>query len=130
MNMSTHALVVLLLFDDDKDGEGLSYTVRGHPLTLLRLQDIKASTDMPDPELQRTLQSLALGKYRILQKNPKGRDVNPTDTFTFNDSFTCPLARFKIMQVVARVESAKEREETQEMVDEERKHQVEVSTPG
>lgn len=130
MNMSTHALVVLLLFDDDKDGEGLSYTVRGHPLTLLRLQDIKTSTDMPDPELQRTLQSLALGKYRILQKNPKGRDVNPTDTFTFNDSFTCPLARFKIMQVVARVESAKEREETQEMVDEERKHQVEVSTPG
>ncbi|RSH91470.1 cullin-3 [Saitozyma podzolica] len=114
VNMSTHALVVLLLFDDDKDGEGLSYT------------DIKASTDMPDPELQRTLQSLALGKYRILQKAPKGRDVNPTDTFTFNDSFTCPLARFKIMQVVARVESAKEREETQEMVDEERRHQVEA----
>jgi cullin 3 len=85
---------------------------------------------MPDPELQRTLQSLALGKYRILQKAPKGRDVNPTDTFTFNDSFTCPLARFKIMQVVARVESAKEREETQEMVDEERRHQVEVSTPS
>jgi cullin 3 len=97
---------------------------------LLILQDIKASTDMPDPELQRTLQSLALGKYRILQKAPKGRDVNLTDTFTFNDSFTCPLARFKIMQVVARVESAKEREETQEMVDEERRHQVEVSTPS
>lgn len=92
-------------------------------------QDIKQSTDLPDPELQRTLQSLACGKFRILTKSPKGRDVNPNDSFTFNETFACPLARFKIMQVVAKVESAKEREATEGMVDEERRHQVEVSRP-
>lgn len=81
---------------------------------------------MADADLQRTLQSLACGKFRILTKSPKGRDVNPTDTFTFNEAFQCPLARFKIMQVVAKVETAKEREETEGMVDEERRHQVEV----
>lgn len=82
---------------------------------------------MIDPDLQRTLQSLACGKFRVLTKAPRGRDVNPTDSFAFNESFTSPLARIKIMQVSSRVETTKEREETQEMVDEERKHMVEVS---
>lgn len=62
-----------------------------------------------------------------MTKHPKGRDVNPNDTFSFNEAFTSPLARIKIMQVASKVESTKEREETQEMVDEERKHMVEVS---
>jgi cullin 3 len=98
----------------------------------LTLQDIRTATDMPDADLQRSLQSLACGKYRVLTKHPKGRDVNATDQFTFNDAFVCPLARIKIAQVVSKVETPKERNETQEMVDEERKHQVEVrhSTPA
>lgn len=93
---------------------------------LLTAQDIRAATDLPDADLQRSLQSLACGKYRVLTKHPKGRDVNATDQFTFNDAFVCPLARIKIAQVVSKVETPKERNETQEMVDEERKHQVEV----
>lgn len=52
--------------------------------------------------------------------------MGPNDTFAFNDAFTSPLARIKIMQIASKVETPKEREETQEMVDEERKHQVEV----
>lgn len=61
-----------------------------------------------------------------MTKTPKSRDVGPNDTFTFNDGFTSPLARIKIMQIASKVETPKEREETQEMVDEERKHQVEA----
>lgn len=61
-------------------------------------------------------------------KTPKGREVAPTDTFAFNEGFTCPLARIKILQVAAaRVETGKEREETEGMVEEERRFQVEVS---
>jgi cullin 3 len=90
-------------------------------------QDIKTSTDLPDPDLVRTLQSLACGKFRVLTKTPKSRDVGTNDTFAFNEGFTSPLARIKIMQVASRVESGKEREETQGMVDEERKHVIEVS---
>ncbi|WVW86394.1 hypothetical protein I302_108440 [Kwoniella bestiolae CBS 10118] len=114
LNLSTHALVVLLLFEDTKSGESLTYP------------EIKSSTDLPDPDLIRTLQSLACGKFRVLTKIPKGRDINPTDKFEFNESFTSPLARIKIMQVASKVETTKEREETQEMVDEERRHQVEA----
>ena len=130
LNVSTQALVALLLFEDLKADEILSYAVSSPKCCRTRkahkLQDIKASTDMADPDLQRTLQSLACGKFRVLTKLPKGRDVNPTDKFSFNESFTSPLARIKIMQVASRVETSKEREETQEMVDEERKHMVEV----
>lgn len=61
-----------------------------------------------------------------MTKIPKGRDVSPTDQFAFNEAFTCPLAKVKIMQVASKVETTKEREETQEQVDEERRHQVEV----
>jgi len=131
LNVSTQALVVLLLFEDLKPEETLSYAVSSGFLTCISrpdyCQDVKASTDMTDPDLQRTLQSLACAKFRVLTKIPKGRDVNLTDNFSFNDAFTSPLARIKIMQVSTRVETSKEREETQEMVDEERRHMVEVS---
>jgi cullin 3 len=90
------------------------------------MQDIKSATDLQDSDLQRTLQSLACGKYRILTKSPKGRDVGLNDEFSFNESFTANLAKLKIMQVASKVETSKEREETQEQVDEERRHQVEV----
>ncbi|BEJ15327.1 hypothetical protein CspHIS471_0410940 [Cutaneotrichosporon sp. HIS471] len=114
LNVPTQALVVLLLFEEAKEGDVLSYS------------EIKSATDLADSDLQRTLQSLACGKFRVLTKTPKSRDVGPNDTFAFNDGFTSPLARIKIMQIASKVETPKEREETQEMVDEERKHQVEA----
>ena len=40
--------------------------------------------DTDDAELQRTLQSLACGKRRVLKKRPAGRDVNKTDRFIFD----------------------------------------------
>jgi cullin 3 len=65
-----------------------------------------------------------------LTKNPKSRDVGPNDKFSFNNSFTCPLAKIKIQTIVGRVENTEERAETQEKVDEERKHQIEVGPNG
>jgi len=114
LNVSTYGLVVLLLFEDSEEGEELS------------LQDIKSATQIPDADLCRALQSLACGKYRILTKNPRSRDVNPNDKFSFNVGFTCPLAKIKIQTIIGKVESGAERTETQERVDEERRHQIEA----
>ncbi|KAN0061283.1 hypothetical protein ACQY0O_006129 [Thecaphora frezii] len=114
LNVSTYALIVLLLFEEVEEGQSLGY------------EDLAASTSIPDADLQRTLQSLACAKYKILIKEPKGREVNKSDRFTFNHSFSCPLARIKIAQVAARVESAGERKETTEKVEEERKNMVEA----
>ena len=60
---------------------------------------IKAATNMEDGELKRTLQSLACGKARVLNKFPKGRDIEETDKFRFNGDFTNKLFRIKINQI-------------------------------
>lgn len=60
---------------------------------------IKAATNIEDFELRKTLQSLACGKTRILNKIPKGRDIDDGDKFKFNEDFTHKLFRFKINQI-------------------------------
>ncbi len=52
-----------------------------------------------DDELRRTLQSLSLGKARVLIKVPKLKDVLNTDQFIFNKDFKHRLCRIKINQV-------------------------------
>ncbi|KIR98783.1 Cullin 3, partial [Cryptococcus deuterogattii 2001/935-1] len=133
VNLSTLCMVVLLAFSDLPPGDILSYN------------ELKTQTSLPDAELARTLQSLACGKHRLLVKHPKGRDIGKEDTFEFNDSFSSPLARIKILQIAPSsaststsgsasassmlaggVENAQEREETERQIDEERKHQTEA----
>ena len=50
-------------------------------------------------ELKRTLQSLACGKARVLNKNPRGKDVEDGDRFNFNKDFRHKLFRIKINQI-------------------------------
>mgnify|MGYP001800982942 FL=1 len=49
--------------------------------------------------MKRTLQSLACGKARVLHKNPKGKDIDDLDSFTYADDFKHKLYRIKINQV-------------------------------
>ena len=90
------------------------------------LQEIKSATSIPDVDLKRQLQSLACAKYKILKKHPPGRDINSTDSFSFNVDFSAPLQKIKISTVLSRVENTEERKETKDRIDEERKHQTEV----
>ncbi|KAK1305136.1 Cullin-4 [Acorus calamus] len=86
--VSLFQTVVLMLFNDT---EKLSF------------QDMKDSTSIEDKELRRTLQSLACGKVRVLQKIPKGRDVEDNDIFVFNEEFTAPLYRIKVDAAIVRI---------------------------
>ncbi|ORY52476.1 Cullin-domain-containing protein, partial [Rhizoclosmatium globosum] len=63
--------------------------------------------------LDRTLQSLACGKTRVLNKSPKGRDVNPSDSFDFNDAFENPLFRIKVNSIQLK-ETVEENKDTTE----------------
>lgn len=49
--------------------------------------------------MRRTLQSLALGKKRVLKKQPTGKDVNDDDVFSFNTDFTDPAFRVHINSI-------------------------------
>jgi cullin-4 len=50
-------------------------------------------------ELKRTLQSLALGKARVLTKKPMSREVEKSDVFCVNTKFESRLVRVKINQI-------------------------------
>lgn len=115
LNVSTFAMIVLLLFNELAED------------MCLTLEDIQTQTEIPEQDLKRTLQSLACAKYKILTKEPKGRDINQGDKFYFNEGFTANLARIKIQTVANKVESEGERKQTQDKVDEERKHQIEAA---
>ena len=53
-------------------------------------------TDIPERDLTRALQSLAMGKptQRILLRNARGKDIAPTDVFLVNDSYTSKYIRY------------------------------------
>ncbi|KAJ7903539.1 Cullin-domain-containing protein [Mycena olivaceomarginata] len=114
LNVSTLALVILLLFEDLGPDEFMTY------------EEIKQATSIVDNELQRQLQSLACAKFKILKKHPPGREVDPSDSFSFNADFSSNLQKIKISTISSKVESGEERKETKDRIDEERRHQTEA----
>jgi cullin 3 len=117
INLPTFAAVVLLLFQNVEEGEEKSY------------EDIKNETQIPDADLQRALQSIACAKFKLLKKIPPSREVHPGDSFTYNVDFSSPLQKIKIGVISTKIESNEERKETRDRIEEERKHQTEVSLP-
>ncbi|KAJ3109116.1 Cullin-4B [Phlyctochytrium bullatum] len=88
--------------------------------------DIASQTNIEEKELERTLQSLACGKVRVLTKHPKGKDVKKTDVFEFNDNFENPLYRIKINSIQMK-ETPEEQKETTEKVFADRQYQVDAA---
>ena len=107
--------LVLLLFNDLPS-----------PDSSLTYKDIQKDTGLSEAELRRTLQSLACAKYRVLTKTPKGRDVNDTDTFVFNSSFSDPKMRIKINQIQLK-ETKEENRETHKRVAEDRHFETQAA---
>ncbi|CAK9237113.1 unnamed protein product [Sphagnum troendelagicum] len=111
LSVSLFQTVVLMLFNDAQS---------------LTFQEIKDTTAIEDKELRRTLQSLACGKVRILNKNPKGRDVEDEDSFTFNLDFVAPLFRIKVNAIQLK-ETVEENTSTTERVFQDRQYQIDAA---
>jgi cullin 4 len=114
LSLSAFQAIVLVLFNDIGANGNLSY------------EDLRSATGLVDAELKRTLQSLACAKFRILNKHPKGRDVNRTDTFTVNLNFTDPKYRLKINQIQLK-ETKEENKETHERVALDRQYETQAA---
>ena len=92
----------------------------------LTYDDIEKATGIEARELKRTLQSLSLGKVRVLLKEPKTKEVNRTDTFTFHKDFTAPLYRLRINNIQMK-ETQEENQSTTERVFQDRQYQVDAA---
>jgi cullin 3 len=119
LNVSTYAMVILLLFNDLPADQCLTY------------EEIQARTSIADNELGRNLQSLAVApKTRVLRKEPMSKDVKPGDRFYFNDNFTSQYLKVKIGVVSnagSKAENSDERRVTRRKADEERGTTIEAA---
>eukprot|EP00301_Raphidiophrys_heterophryoidea_P025148 c8369_g1_i2.p1 GENE.c8369_g1_i2~~c8369_g1_i2.p1 ORF type:complete len:545 (-),score=95.66 c8369_g1_i2:97-1731(-) len=112
LSVNTHQMMILLLFND-----------RDH----YPFQVIASKTQIPIPELKRQLQSLACAKTKVLLKEPKGKDVDDSDQFSFNADFTSRLVKVKIATLSSQKETESQNKETRTKVDDDRKHQIEAA---
>ncbi|KAK2029853.1 Cullin family protein [Colletotrichum zoysiae] len=92
----------------------------------LTYEQISQSTNLQGGELARTLQSLACGQFRVLTKHPKGKEVNPTDTFTINKAFSHPKIRVKINQIQLK-ETKEENKATHERIAQDRRFETQAA---
>ena len=119
LNVSTYAMVILLLFNDIPIGESLSF------------EEIRARTMIPDHDLIRNLQSLAVApKTRVLKKDPTSKDVKPTDRFFYNQDFQSMFTKVRIGVVSSagnKIETQSERKETEKKMNDERGGGIEAA---
>ncbi|KAI1789168.1 Cullin-4B [Ganoderma leucocontextum] len=111
LSVSLYQAVILLLFNGD---------------TEIGYADIKEQTSLDDAELQRTLQSLACGKKRVLKKDSGGKDVKATDKFLFNVDFTDPRRVVHINSIQSK-ETPEETKRTQSSIEADRKHALDAA---
>jgi cullin 3 len=118
LNVSTYAMIILLLFNELPADQFLTF------------EEIQAQTNIPQSDLVRNLQSLAVApKTRILIKEPMSKDVKPTDKFYFNEGFQGKFVKIKVGVVSSgnKVESDRERRETEKKNDDSRGFCVEAA---
>ena len=102
-------------------------------------------TGIPERELKKSLQSLAMGKptQRILCRRGASKEIGEcggggarqstiavaesADIFYVNDAFTSKLTRIKVQLVSSRGETEPERKETLKKVEDDRKHEIEAA---
>jgi cullin-4 len=109
--VSLYQAAILLLFNDT---ESMPYSAIAH------------AVGMEDKELRVTLQSLACAKIRVLNKEPKGRDVDDTDVFHLNSKFDVKQLRIKINSIQLK-ETQEENDKTTESVFQDRQYQVDAA---
>ncbi|XP_062237390.1 cullin-4A isoform X2 [Platichthys flesus] len=111
LQVSLFQTLVLLMFNE---GEEFS------------IDEIRTATGIEEGELKRTLQSLACGKARVLNKNPRGKDVEDGDRFNSNNDFKHKLFRIKINQIQMK-ETVEEQVSTTERVFQDRQYQIDAA---
>lgn len=121
LHVSTHQMCILLMFNDT---DVLTYD---EVWQALESKEAKEKDVPSGEELAKTsLLSLTMKKFPLLLKEPKGREVKGSDTFTLNHKFVSPRKRITIPIPTAKI-SEEEKEAAHETVIEDRRHAIEAA---
>ncbi|KAL7901283.1 Cullin [Trichoderma sp. SZMC 28014] len=118
INVPTFGMIVLMLFNDLKDGESLSF------------EEIQAKTNISTVDLTRALMAVSVApRSRVLAKDPPTKTIKPGDRFSFNASFQSKTIRIKapIINAISKVEDKEERKSTEEKNNQTRAHIVDAA---
>lgn len=115
INLSTYAGIIMLLFapqSTDASGESvLAFAEK----RVLKYEEILELTKIPELELKRQLQSIAVApRLRLLIKSPMTKEVNTGDEFKLNEKFKSPSTKVKVLTVSAASSKSESRMEKQE----------------
>lgn len=130
IQVTTLQAVVMLAFNTDSLGG-----VSGGPVSFQALQE---NLNIPEDALKKALHSLVCGKFKIIKKaagssgsgesaaeasaGPKeDKVIRPTDSFQFNDAFTCPMRKIRIPM------ASLEESHNMKRVEEDRSHAIEAA---
>lgn len=90
-------------------------------------KDIAAATNMQNIDLKRTLQALACDKFKLLVKEPKGRDVGEDDNFSYNAAFRDQRIKFKVASIAPLKETNEEVQASRNKMNEDRNPQIDAA---
>lgn len=134
INLSTCAGIIMLLFGPStKLSYDSDYILPFVDKRKLSYTEIKELTGIPEPDLKRHLQSIAVApRLRLLIKTPMSKEVNENDLFELNEKFKSPSMKIKVLTVSASSSGGKskkslnsdELEEIETAITDGRKHEV------
>ncbi|KAK6197882.1 Cullin [Scheffersomyces amazonensis] len=102
INLATYAGIIMLLFAPQSTNADGSLVSAFEENKELSYEEIKELTGIPEIDLKRHLQSIAVApRSRLLIKNPMTKDVNNSDKFKLNEKFKSPSIKVKVLTVSA-----------------------------
>lgn len=103
INLLTYAGVIMLLFAPQLvDSTGDAVSAFAEPRRELLYTEIAELSGIPESDLKRQLQSIAVApRLRLLVKTPMSKEVNASDSFRLNENFKSPSAKVKVLTVSA-----------------------------
>ena len=113
-NVSTYQMCALMLFAPPH-------------VQQLSFSEIAQATAVPEQELKRHLISLVAPKFKILNKEPKGKTLEPDSVFTVNNEYTSKAYRVKVPLVSSRENLDGRAPSVPEQVEEDRRHLIEAA---
>jgi cullin 3 len=111
MSVSTYQMCILMLFNDQ------SRKVTYH--------DLIQTMQISEVELKSHL--IPLCQFKILQKNPVGKEFKMEDQLKVNFSYHNNLIKIKVPVMHSKTQKSNEAAEVQEKVEEDRKHMIEAT---